>query len=184
MKIAISLFILLLSHSVFAKENPSVIMKTSKGTITLQLFADKAPKTVANFLAYVEKDGYKQTTFHRVINGFMIQGGGFSAETGAQVDTLAPIENESRNGVSNERGTISMARTNAPHSASRQFFINHKDNLFLDAQRSKWGYAVFGKVTAGMDVVDAIANVETGRADKPLQDVVINSVKLVEAEVK
>jgi peptidyl-prolyl cis-trans isomerase A (cyclophilin A)/peptidyl-prolyl cis-trans isomerase B (cyclophilin B) len=184
MKIVISLLMLVLSHSIFAAQNPTVLMDTSKGQITLELFPNEAPKTVQNFLAYIKKDGYQKTTFHRVINGFMIQGGGFSAETGAKVSTLASIENESTNGVSNKRGTISMARTNAPHSASRQFFINHKDNAFLDAQGSKWGYAVFGEVTQGMDVVDAIANVKTGSGDKPRQAVIINSIKVVDSEMK
>ncbi|GLS89140.1 peptidyl-prolyl cis-trans isomerase [Psychromonas marina] len=179
MKTILSLFILLLSHSAYSAENPSVVMDTSKGQITIELFPNEAPETVANFLAYIEKDGYKNTTFHRVIKGFMIQGGGFSAETGAKVSTLPAIKNESRNGLSNKRGTISMARTGNPHSASRQFFINHKDNAFLDAQGNKWGYAVFGKVTMGMDTVDSIANVKTGSADKPRQNVVINSVKVV-----
>ncbi|WP_413701684.1 peptidylprolyl isomerase [Psychromonas sp. KJ10-10] len=179
MKLLLSLFILFLSHSSFATENPTVMMDTSKGQITIELFPNEAPKTVANFLAYIEKDGYENTNFHRVINGFMIQGGGFSADTGKRVDTLAPIENESTNGVSNKRGTISMARTNAPHSASRQFFINHKDNAFLDANVNKWGYAVFGQVTSGMEVVDSIAVVQTAGADKPIQSIVINSIKLL-----
>lgn len=184
MKIVLSFIILMLSHSVFAAQNPTVVMETSKGQITLELFANEAPKTVENFLAYIKKDGYQKTTFHRVINGFMIQGGGFSAETGAKVSTLPAIQNESKNGVSNKRGTISMARTGNPHSASRQFFINHKDNAFLDAQGSKWGYAVFGEVTQGMDVVDAIANVKTGSGDKPRQAVIINSIKVVDSEMK
>jgi len=176
MKTILSLFILLVSHSAYSAENPSVVMDTSKGQIIIELFPNEAPKTVENFLAYIEKDGYKNTTFHRVINGFMIQGGGFYAKSGARVTTLPAIENESRNGLSNARGTISMARTGNPHSASRQFFINHKDNTFLDAQANKWGYAVFGKVTMGMDTVDSIANVKTGSADKPRQDVIINSI--------
>lgn len=184
MKLILSLFILFISHTSFAAENPSVVMDTSKGQITIELFPQEAPKTVANFLAYIEKDGYKNTNFHRVINGFMIQGGGFSAETGRRVDTLAPIENESNNGVSNKRGTISMARTNDPHSASRQFFINHKDNTFLDANGNNWGYAVFGKVTTGMEVVDNIAQVATAGADKPIQSIVINSIKLLANETK
>lgn len=178
MKTILSLFILMISHCAYATENPSVVMDTSKGQIVIELFPNEAPKTVANFLDYVEKDGYKNTTFHRVINGFMIQGGGFYAQSGARADTRPGIENESRNGLSNTRGTISMARTNNPHSASRQFFINHKDNAFLDAQGDKWGYAVFGKVTVGMDVVDSIANVKTGSADKPRQDVIINSISV------
>ena len=180
MKLLLSLFILAMSPSALATENPTVAMETSKGQIIIELFPDKAPKTVENFLAYVQKDGYKKTTFHRVINGFMIQGGGFSAETGGKVSTLPAIKNESRNGLSNERGTISMARTNSPHSASRQFFINHKDNVFLDGNSNKWGYAVFGKVTLGMDVVDTIAVVKTASQDKPVQPVIINSIKLLE----
>jgi len=178
MKAILSLFILILSHNVFAAENPSVVMDTSEGKIVIELFPAKAPKTVENFLAYIKKDGYKNTTYHRVIHGFMIQGGGFSATTGTKVATLPSIKNESKNGLSNKRGTISMARTNAPHSASRQFFINHKDNNFLDGQANKWGYAVFGKVTQGMDVVDTIAKVKTGNADKPLQAVIIKSITL------
>jgi cyclophilin family peptidyl-prolyl cis-trans isomerase len=177
MKQLFSLFMLFLSVSAFATTNPSVVMDTSKGQIIIELFPQQAPKTVANFLAYIEKDGYKQTTFHRVIKNFMIQGGGFKA-SGKKADLLPPIENESNNGLSNQRGTISMARTNNPHSATRQFFINHKDNPFLDIQNKKWGYAVFGKVTSGMKVVDEIATVKTGFADKPRQPVIINSISL------
>jgi len=180
MKKLLSLFVLITSFNLFAAENPTVIMDTSKGQITIELFPAQAPKTVANFLAYIDKDGYEKTTFHRVIDGFMVQGGGFLANTGSRAKTLPAIANESRNGLSNKRGTISMARTNNPHSASRQFFINHKDNGFLDATSNKWGYAVFGKVTQGMDIVDKIAVVKTGNADKPLQEVIINSVKLIE----
>jgi len=182
MKIFISFFILMLSHSAFAATNPSVIMDTSKGQITIELFPEQAPITVKNFLAYIEKDGYQQTTFHRVINKFMVQGGGFLASTGARAATLPTIKNESKNGLRNERGTIAMARTNAPHSASRQFFINHKDNAFLDGNSAKWGYAVFGKVTKGMDVVDAIAVVPTGGGDKPYDAVIINSMTVQSAE--
>lgn len=180
MKILLSFMMLIASFNLFASENPTVMMETSKGQIIIQLFPEEAPKSVANFLAYIEKDGYKQTTFHRVIDGFMIQGGGFSAETGARVSTLPAIENESKNGLSNKRGTISMARTNSPHSATRQFFINHKDNTFLDAKGSNWGYAVFGEVTSGLDVMDEIAKVKTGSADKPRQAVIINSIKLLD----
>lgn len=177
MKNLFSLFVLLMSTSSFAAINPVVVMDTSKGEITLELYPDKAPETVANFLAYVENDGYKATTFHRVISNFMIQGGGYD-ESGNLVATTSDIENESKNGLSNLRGTIAMARTNAPHSATRQFFINHNDNLFLDADRSKWGYAVFGKVTSGMQVVDDIALVATGSGDKPKQTILINSITL------
>ncbi|WP_022940243.1 peptidylprolyl isomerase [Psychromonas hadalis] len=184
MKTFLSLFMLIASFNLFAAENPTVVMETSKGQIIIELFPDEAPKTVANFLAYVQKDGYKKTTFHRVINGFMIQGGGFSAKTGNKVSTLPPVENESRNGLSNERGTLAMARTANPHSASRQFFINHKDNAFLDAKGGNWGYTVFGEVTLGMDVVDKIAKVKTASQDKPVQPVIINSIKLLDREMK
>jgi cyclophilin family peptidyl-prolyl cis-trans isomerase len=184
MKLLLSLFVLIMSHGTFASENPTVIMETSKGQITIELFPNKAPKTVANFLSYIQKDGYKETTFHRVINGFMIQGGGFSAKTSKMMDTLPAIENESRNGLSNKRGTISMARISYPHSASRQFFINHKDNAFLDAEGNKWGYAVFGKVTLGLDIVDEIAVVKTANADKPIQPVIIKSITLINEEIK
>jgi peptidyl-prolyl cis-trans isomerase A (cyclophilin A)/peptidyl-prolyl cis-trans isomerase B (cyclophilin B) len=177
MKILISLCGLVFSAFTFAATNPIVIMDTSLGDITLELYEDKAPLSVANFLAYIEKDGYQNTTFHRVISQFMIQGGGYD-QFGDLVPTLSAIENESKNGLSNVRGTIAMARTNSPHSATRQFFINHKDNLFLDGNKDKWGYAVFGKVTSGIDIVDAIAAVKTGRADKPIQDIVINGVSV------
>lgn len=180
MKHLLSFFLLLVSTTTFAVTNPSLLMDTSKGQITIELFPQQAPQTVANFLTYVKKDGFNKTIFHRVIEGFMIQGGGFTV-SGSRAATIAPIKNESRNALSNVRGTIAMARTNNPHSASRQFFINHKDNVFLDARGNKWGYAVFGKVTSGMDVVDKIAAVKTNHADKPLQSVIINSITLLKA---
>lgn len=179
MKYITALILLLSSHLALAT-NPSIVIDTNQGQITVELYPEKAPKTVANFLAYIKRDGFNKTTFHRVINGFMIQGGGFLA-SGQRLDTLKEIENESRNGLSNERGTIAMARTGAPHSASRQFFINHKDNQFLDAQNNNWGYAVFGKVTTGLDVVDKIAKVKTAAQDKPIEPVIINRITLVEA---
>ena len=165
-------------------QNPTVVMETSMGTIEIELFADKAPITVENFLAYVDAGFYAGTVFHRVIPDFMIQGGGFDASMN-QKDTRDPIQNEAKNGVENLRGTIAMARTNDPHSATAQFFINHKDNPFLDQQRAgpgNWGYAVFGQVTSGMDVVDEIAGVETtvkagGHQNAPIEAVVIESVK-------
>jgi len=181
MKHILSIFLLFISTSVFSNENPNLLMETSEGKIVIELYPQQAPKTVANFLEYVQKDGFKKTTFHRVINNFMIQGGGFEV-SGNPAATLTAIENESRNGLSNQRGTISMARTNSPHSATRQFFINHKDNDFLNAQGNNWGYSVFGKVTTGMDVVDKIATVKTGRGDKPVQDVIINSIYLLDAK--
>lgn len=175
MRYLLSALLLIMSASSYSTSNPIVVMDTSQGKIVIELFPDKAPQTVSNFLAYVNQDGFKETIFHRVINGFMIQGGGENA-SGKKFVTFTAIKNESRNGLSNERGTIAMARTNFPHSATRQFFINQKDNNFLDAKNGNWGYAVFGKVTSGMDVVDAIAKVKTSTGDRPTQPVVINSI--------
>ena len=162
---------------------PAVVMTTNKGTIRIELFPDKAPKTVANFLAYVDDKFYDGTIFHRVIPDFMIQGGGFNADM-TEKNTRAPVENESQGGESNVRGTISMARTNDPNSATAQFFINHANNRMLDygaRGANQWGYAVFGRVTEGMDVVDAIAIVPTGNngpyQNVPVEPVVIQSVR-------
>ena len=163
-----------------------VTLKTNFGDITLELFADKAPKTVENFLSYVKEGFYDSTIFHRVINGFMIQGGGFTAEMD-QKDTKAPVENEANNGVANEIGTIAMARTNDPHSATAQFFINVGNNDFLNFSSETmngWGYCVFGKVTEGMDVVEKIKTVKTGNygyhQDVPVEAVVIESAVISE----
>ena len=145
---------------------PSVLLKTNHGDITLELDAAKAPKSVANFLAYVNSGHYDGTIFHRVINNFMIQGGGMTAGM-KQKPTLDEIENEANNGLKNDRGTIAMARTSDPHSATAQFFINVNDNDFLNHSvptPQGWGYAVFGKVSNGMDVVDSIKKVQTGNA--------------------
>lgn len=157
----------------------TVELTTSAGVIRLELDDAKAPGTVANFLAYVNKGHYDGTVFHRVIKSFMIQGGGMTADMN-QKSTDAPIQNEANNGLKNDKYTIAMARTNAPHSASAQFFINTKDNDFLNftsESPSGWGYAVFGKVVAGTDVVDTIEKVRTGRKgfhdDVPLEAVVI-----------
>jgi cyclophilin family peptidyl-prolyl cis-trans isomerase len=165
-----------------ADKNPVVVLDTSMGTVKIELFADKAPETVKNFLNYVDKKFYDGTVFHRVIPTFMIQGGGF--EPGMkEKKTDAPIKNEAANGLSNTRGTIAMARTPDPNSATAQFFINVKDNKSLDkAQASDgFGYCVFGKVIDGMDVVDKIKGVKTGikgaHRDVPLEDVVIKSVR-------
>jgi peptidyl-prolyl cis-trans isomerase B (cyclophilin B) len=163
-----------------------VELHTNHGVIKLELDAEKAPKTVANFLAYVKKGHYDGTVFHRVIDGFMIQGGGFEAGM-KQKPTDAPIENEANNGLKNERGSIAMARTNDPHSASAQFFINVADNDFLNHSSPTpqgWGYAVFGKVVEGLDVVDKIKKVKTGskgfHQDVPADDVVIEKAVVVE----
>jgi peptidyl-prolyl cis-trans isomerase B (cyclophilin B) len=156
-----------------------VKLTTNFGDITLELFEDKAPKTVANFVSYVEDGFYDNTIFHRVINGFMIQGGGFTADM-EQKDTKATIENEANNGVANEAGTIAMARTQDPHSATAQFFINVSNNTFLNHTSESvngWGYCAFGKVVEGMDVVDKIKAVQTGNngfhQDVPVESVVI-----------
>ena len=156
------------------------------GVITLELDAAKAPKSVENFLSYVKKGHYDGTVFHRVIPGFMIQGGGFSAKMD-QKSTDAPIPNEAANGLRNDRYTVAMARTSDPHSATAQFFINATDNGFLDftaENSSGWGYAVFGRVVEGTDVVDAIEKVRTGRKgfhdDVPLEDVVITNATAVD----
>ena len=166
--------------------NPSVLLSTSLGDITIELDAEKAPVTVANFLSYVDEQFYDGTIFHRVIKGFMIQGGGFTADM-AQKRTKAPIKNEANNGLKNTRGTIAMARTSIVDSATAQFFINSVDNDFLDFRAPTpdgYGYAVFGKVTSGLDVVDKISAVRTGIAhgmrDVPLQPVVIKSIRRAE----
>ncbi len=161
----------------------AVVLTTNHGKITIELDAEKAPKTVENFLAYVKSGHYDNTIFHRVINGFMIQGGGF--EPGMkQKPTEEPIENEAANGLTNDCYTVAMARTNDPHSATAQFFINVKDNDFLNySGPNNWGYCVFGKVTEGTDVVDAIRKVRTGNkgfhGDVPLEDVVIEKAEIV-----
>ena len=164
-----------------------VTIKTSLGDIQLELDAEKAPITVENFVSIAKSGYYTDTIFHRVINGFMVQGGGLTADMSNKSSDTAPIQNEANNGLSNDRGTIAMARTMEPHSATSQFFINHKDNGFLNHTGENpqgWGYAVFGKVTEGMDVVDAIADVATGSSgghqDVPLEVINIESVSVSE----
>lgn len=159
---------------------PAVLIKTSAGEIVVELDPTKAPKTVENFLQYVKAGFYNGTVFHRVIRGFMIQGGGYTPQ-GAEKATRAPIEIESANGLKNRRYTIAMARTADPNSATAQFFINAKDNRFLDYPgQDGFGYAVFGKVIRGSEVVDQIEAVETDRRDKPIKPVIIESATLVE----
>lgn len=163
---------------------PRVKLETSLGDIVLQLDAEKAPKTVANFTQYVQDGHYDGIVFHRVIKGFMIQGGGYDAGM-KERKTRASIENEAKNGLKNVRGSVAMARTSAPHSASAQFFINHGDNDFLDYPgQDGWGYAVFGNVVEGLEIVDKIANSPTGNAapfgrDVPVTAVVINKATLL-----
>lgn len=161
--------------------NPLVELKTSKGDIVVELYADQAPKSAENFLRYVKDGHYDGTIFHRVIDGFMVQGGGFDSAM-QQKATRAPIENEARNGLKNEAGTLAMARTADPHSASAQFFINLVPNPSLDHPRPDgWGYAVFGRVVKGMDVVGAIGKVATRSAgmyqNVPAEPVVIRSAQ-------
>ncbi|SKA94087.1 peptidyl-prolyl cis-trans isomerase B (cyclophilin B) [Paucidesulfovibrio gracilis DSM 16080] len=167
--------------------NPTVLMETSMGDMLIELYEDKAPETVANFLQYVDDEFYDGLIFHRVINGFMIQGGGMTVMMKPK-DTRAPIKNEAANGLKNELGTLAMARTQDPHSASSQFFINVKDNAFLDFKGETpdgWGYCVFGKVVDGLDVVEKIKKVRTKNvgyhADVPVEPVTINSVRRFEA---
>lgn len=182
--ISISLFLLLSIQNSYAV-NTKVNMKTNFGSIIIELNDEKAPKTVANFLRYVNEGFYNGTIFHRVIGNFMIQGGGFTANF-TKNSTHEPIRNEANNGLKNVRGTIAMARTNNPHSATAQFFINVKDNNFLNYRSSNvwgWGYAVFGKVVQGMDVVDKIKQVKTGNRHRyqnvPLQNVIIEKITIM-----
>ena len=163
----------------------AVKLHTNHGVITLELDADKAPLTVANFLAYVESGHYNNTVFHRVIDGFMIQGGGFEPGM-TQKPTGEQIKNDADNGLTNERGTVAMARTQDPHSATAQFFINVADNDFLNYRSPDlqgWGYCVFGKVSAGEDVIEAIRKVKTGSSgfhqDVPKEDVIIERAEVV-----
>ncbi len=186
MKSIANLLLLLLATQVHSAETntPIVNMQTNVGTIVIALNAEKAPVTVANFLSYVNKGFYNGTIFHRVINNFMIQGGGFT-KNNQQKETEKPIFNEAYNGLKNVRGTIAMARTFKPHSATAQFFINAKDNPHLDHRGwtwRSWGYAVFGKVTKGMDVVDKIQNAKTDKNGVPLTPIIIEKVFVVKTE--
>jgi cyclophilin family peptidyl-prolyl cis-trans isomerase len=166
-----------------ATSNPQVIIKTSEGDITLQLFADKAPATVENFLGYVDSGYYNGTIFHRVIPNFMIQGGGFLPDM-TEKATQDPIVNEAKNRVHNTRGTVAMARTNDPDSATSQFFINQRTNGALDWTPTKPGYTVFGEVILGMDIVDFMATAPTarkgGHGDVPVEPIIINEVVRVQ----
>ena len=177
---------ILMTTSNVQAETATVKMETSKGTIVLELDAANAPVTVENFLTYVREGFYDGTIFHRVISNFMIQGGGFTSDM-TQKPTHDPIRNEANNGLGNDTGTIAMARTNDPHSATAQFFINVRDNQFLNFSGENmqgWGYAVFGKVTEGMEVVNAIRDVTTTTRgpfqDVPAETVTIEKVSIVE----
>lgn len=180
----------LFSATALATENkmthPKIKLTTNLGDITLQLNGEKAPISTQNFVTYVNEGFYNGTIFHRVIKGFMAQGGGFDTSF-TQKEVHAPIENEADNGLKNNRGTIAMARTNVPNSATAQFFINYKDNDFLNhtgKNASGWGYAVFGEVISGMDVVDKMADAPTGtkngHQDVPKTDIVIEKAEIIE----
>jgi len=179
-RLALAACSMLLAGQLLAADNPHVLLTTSLGEIELELDAEKAPISVENFLGYVESGFYDDTVFHRVIPGFMIQGGGFG-EGLNQKPTREPIKNEADNGLHNVRGTIAMARTQNVNSATSQFFINHRDNDFLDNGTRDFGYAVFGKVVRGMDVVDQIAQVPTGNRSM-MQNVPLTPVKIVSAK--
>jgi cyclophilin family peptidyl-prolyl cis-trans isomerase len=181
----VGFLLLFATFSAEAANNPKVLMKTTKGDITIELYPDKAPISVENFLSYVNEKFYDGTIFHRVIKDFMIQGGGMNVDF--QEKTTKPtIQNEAKNGLKNKRGTLAMARMPEPHTASSQFFINHANNSFLDYGQASdgWGYCVFGKVIQGMDVVDAIANSPTmtrsGMGDVPRETIEIISITVIE----
>ncbi len=184
-KIILTFCALLFSMQLWAAE-PVVRIETSLGDMDIQLNAEKAPKTVENFLNYVNKGFYNNTIFHRVIKSFMIQGGGFTPQY-EQKPTGKPVQNEADNGLKNNRGTIAMARTSDPHSATAQFFINTKDNDFLNFKNKSirgWGYTVFGKVIKGMDTVNKIEAVETASGgpfatDAPVKQVIIKSIHVI-----
>ncbi len=185
-KLLITLFLLVFSFTTLAGDRPQVRIVTNMGNIELELDRVNAPASVENFLQYAKDGFYNNTVFHRVIRNFMIQGGGFTPEL-ERKPTRAPIQNEATNGLKNQAGTIAMARTNMPHSATSQFFINTADNEFLNFTGKTmrgWGYAVFGKVTSGMDIVRRIEDSKTGARgvfsqDVPLKDVIITKVEVI-----
>ncbi len=188
---ACAIALLLAANSNVFASSPRVRMETTKGVVVIELYPDKAPKTVENFLRYVNAGKYDGTIFHRVIKRFMNQGGGFTPDF-KKAETFAPIKNEADNGLKNKRGTIAMARTGDPNSATNQFFVNTVDNTFLDHTGKTprgWGYCVFGTVVDGMNVMDRIAKVPTGargpfQQDVPLEDIVIQKVSVIEEAAK
>ena len=188
---ACAIVLLLAANSSVFASNPKVRMETTKGVVVIELYPDKAPNTVENFLRYVNEGKYDGTIFHRVIKRFMNQGGGFTPDF-KKVETFAPIKNEADNGLKNKRGTIAMARTGDPHSATNQFFVNTVDNAFLDHTSKTprgWGYCVFATVVDGMDVMDRIAKVPTGangpfQQDVPMEEILIQKVSVIEEAAK
>ncbi len=188
MRLMLALCALLLCSAPALAQNPRVELKTSRGPIVVELYPDKAPKTVENFLQYVKSGFYNGTVFHRVIDGFMIQGGGMDSDL-KEKPTRAPIMNEAINGLKNERGTLAMARTSNPNSATAQFFINLKDNDFLNFKSPTpqgWGYAVFGRVVQGMEVVGNIAKTPTGTVGQfenvPREPIIIQAATVAAAK--
>jgi cyclophilin family peptidyl-prolyl cis-trans isomerase len=183
--VAVLLGLLVTISTVYGQEagdKPVLQIETSLGTMVAELDAEKAPESVENFLQYVDDKYFDGTIFHRVIKDFMIQGGGFTINM-TRKPTRAAVQNEAKNGLKNKRGTLAMARTSDPHSGTSQFFINHRDNAFLDYPgQDGWGYAVFGKLVSGEDVLDKIAGVKTGSGDVPGEPVVIQSVRRVQEE--
>ena len=179
-------FALFGENHTMSEEKIQISMKTNKGEIKIDLLPDKSPNTVKNFLTYIEKNHFAGTIFHRVIPGFMIQGGGFDQDM-SEKETISPIKNEANNGLKNARGSIAMARTTDPHSATAQFFINVNDNDFLNYSSESeqgWGYCVFGNVSSGMDIVDTIVNTPTGNAgmhqDVPVETIIIEKVSIID----
>lgn len=176
----------LMFSAITVQAQPLVEIKTNMGVMIVELNAEKAPKTVENFLQYTKEGFYSGTIFHRIISGFMIQGGGMTADFNEK-PTRSPIQNEADNGLTNSVGTIAMARTSDPHSASSQFFINVADNTFLnhtDKSERGWGYTVFGKVVKGMDVAQRISRLPTNGGDEPIQSVRIESITLLDTKAK
>ena len=175
--------------SAWGEDNPMVKIETSKGALTMELYADKSPASVENFLHYVNEGFYDGLIFHRVIPGFMVQGGGFESGMKPKETTRDPVQNEADNGLENERGTLALARTSDPHSATAQFFVNVVDNDFLNHQEKSprgWGYAVFGRITEGMDVIDAIVALPTKQhgphGDVPQEEIIITRAVVINDE--
>ncbi len=181
----------LVAHAAHAEDAdippyPKIQVETSHGSFVMELDGPRAPISVANFLAYVREGGYDGSIFHRVVPGFVVQGGGYDREF-AELPSKGDIANESGNGLSNERGTVAMARMGTPHSANRQFYVNLTDNTALDPRAARWGYAVFGRVVEGLDVLDTIASLPTGpagpfRSEAPQSPVIIESMRLLPAD--
>lgn len=184
---ALILMLILTTHPIFAAETTQVRVETSAGEFVIQVDESRAPLTVANFLEYVRSGFYDGTIFHRVVSGFVIQGGGYQPDLSLK-NTRPPIPNESGNGLPNRRGTVAMARTGEPHSADSQFYVNLADNVPLDPKPTRWGYAVFGEVVAGLDVVDEIGHrattMRSDMQDVPVENILIRKMSIVTPETR